>query len=134
ADYESDDPGSLNVSAGKTTTADLTLHKANYLSSQLTNAEWLASIPGSGEQKTALLACVQCHTLQPIVRSRHDSEEFLQVQERMGGYANQATPLHPQRRLADRLPEVGGEQRVHARQALAQYLSTANLSSGSTWS
>src|SRR3984893_11960478 len=134
ADYELDGPGPVNISAGKTTTADLTLHKANYLSSQLSNAEWLASMPGSDEQKNALLACVQCHTLQLIVRSRHDRDEFLQVQERMGGYANQATPLHPQRRLADRLLESRGEQRVHARQALAEYLTTANLSSGSTWS
>lgn len=134
ADYELDDPGLVSISAGKTTSADLRLHKANYLSAQLTNAEWLASMPGSEAQKTPLLGCVQCHTLQPIVRSRHDSEEFLQVQERMGGYANQATPLHPQRRLAGRMLEVRGEQRVHARQALAEYLSTANLSSGSTWS
>jgi virginiamycin B lyase len=79
------------------------------------------------------LNCIQCHTLQLIVRSQHDPDEFMQVLERMGSYANQAFPLHPQKRLADRLLEARGEQRQRNRQEQAQYLSKVNLSSGAPW-
>ena len=39
---------------------------------------------------------------------RHDTDEFLQVIQRMGGYVNQSFPLHPQRRLAERMREEHG--------------------------
>src|SRR5579864_2065884 len=131
--YELDGPSSVEISGDKPATADLKLSKAKDLSSQLTNAEWILSAPGTNDQKSSLLNCIQCHTLQLIVRSQHDSDEFMQVLERMGSYANQAFPLHPQKRLADRLLEARGEQRQRNRQQQAQYLSTLNLSSGSTW-
>jgi virginiamycin B lyase len=131
--YELDGPGSVEISGDKPATADLKLRKAKDLASQLTNAEWIQSMPGTEDQKSSLLNCIQCHTLQLIVRSQHDSDEFMQVLERMGTYANQAFPLHPQRRLADRMLEVRGEQRQRNREAQAQYLSTLNLSAGSPW-
>src|SRR6202140_3967696 len=52
AGYDLDDVGPVQVSADKTATADLKLHKTNNLSSQLTNAEWLMSMPGTEEQKS----------------------------------------------------------------------------------
>ncbi len=62
------------------------------------NAEWLLSMPGPDAQKSFLLNCVNCHRLDFITRSHHTSAEFIQVMERMSGYANSATPLKPQRR------------------------------------
>ena len=131
--YELEGSNSVEISHDKPATADLKLRKAKDLSSQLTNAEWLLSMPGSDDQKAALLNCIQCHTLQLIVRSHHNPAEFMQVIERMGTYANQATPLHPQKRLAERLLEDRGEQRQRNRQKLADYLATVNVSGGSPW-
>ena len=45
---------------------DLQLNKvagASKLAMQLSNAEWLISVPGTREQKLALGGCVNCHTL-----------------------------------------------------------------------
>src|SRR5581483_7025064 len=113
--------------------ADLKLVKTKNLPAQLSNAEWLWSMPGPDEQKSFLLNCVNCHRLDFITRSRHTPAEFLQVMERMSGYANSATPLKPQRRKAERLFEDRGESRRLARERQAAYLATVNLSSGSAW-
>src|SRR6202167_515554 len=43
--YDLDGPGSATVDAQKGTTADLKLKKTRNLPSQLTNAEWLSSMP-----------------------------------------------------------------------------------------
>ena len=51
------------------TTADLKLRKTRNIASQLTNAEWLLSVPGTEEQKASLLNCLSCHTLERVVRS-----------------------------------------------------------------
>jgi streptogramin lyase len=131
--YELEDRGPLNVEEHHSATADLKVHKAKNLAAQLTNAEWLLSMPGTDEQKASLLNCIQCHTLQFIVQSHHDAGQFLKVIERMGTYANQAFPLHPQKRAAERLLELHGEARQRARQQQAEFLSTINLGSGATW-
>src|SRR6267154_2199097 len=60
AGYDLDDVGPVEITPDKTATADLKLHKAKDLSSQLTNAEWLLSIPGTEEQKSFLLNCMTC--------------------------------------------------------------------------
>lgn len=57
-------------------TKDLRLGKTKDLAAQLSNGEWLASIPGSDRQKDQLLNCVGCHTLERIMRSKYDSEGF----------------------------------------------------------
>src|SRR5438309_506849 len=94
------------------TTIDLKLAKASNLAAQLSNAEWIASVPGTHSQKRTLLNCVGCHTLERVVRSTHDSAGFVQTLQRMAGYANQSTALRPQRRLADRDRELIGEERA----------------------
>src|SRR5581483_344387 len=91
--------------------ADLHLRKAADLAGQLTNAEWLVSMPGSEPQKKFLLNCVGCHTLERIVKSKYDAEGFLQVFKRMAGYYPGSTPEHPQRLHGDFLRERGGELR-----------------------
>ena len=131
--FELTAPAVADVSAQKTTTADLTLRKTTDLAKQLTNAEWLLSMPGAHAKKSVLLGCVQCHTLERVVRSPHDAPAFLQTIQRMGTYTNQSTPLHIQPRRAERLLEMRGEERQRARQQLAEFLAGVNLGSGSTW-
>jgi virginiamycin B lyase len=131
--FELEDPGPIDIAAGKTTSADLKLAKAKDLASQLSNAEWLLSMPGPDDQKSFLLNCVNCHRLDFITRSRHTSAEFIQVMERMSTYANQSTPLKPQHRKAERLLEDRGESRRLARERQADYMSTVNLRTGPTW-
>ncbi len=97
AGYDVADPGSIDVAASKMASANLKLHKTANLAGQLSNAEWIMSMPGGDEQKGFLLNCVYCHRLDLITRSRHTSAECLQVMERMGTYANQSTPLQRRR-------------------------------------
>src|SRR5438876_649365 len=115
------------------TTIDLKLAKASNLAAQLSNAEWIASVPGTHSQKRTLLNCVGCHTLERVVRSTHDSAGFVQALQRMAGYANQSTALRPQRRLADRDRELIGEERARFQREQAEWLSAINLSSGPGW-
>src|SRR5712691_7961745 len=131
--YELDGPGTVAITAQNTATADLKLKRLQDFSSQLTNAEWLMSMPGPQPRKMALLGCVGCHTLERVVRNSHDTPGFLQVVQRMGTYANMSTPLHIQTRRAERLLEMRGEERQRARQELAEFLAGVNLGSGSTW-
>ena len=74
----------VDVTAGSTAQADLKLIRARDLAAQLTNAEWLYSMPGTDQQKRALQGCVTCHTLERIVRSKYDTDGFLQTVQRMG--------------------------------------------------
>ena len=97
---------------------------------QLTNAEWLMSIPGSDEQKKFLLNCAGCHTLQRIVSSTHNAAEFAQVIDRMAGYYPGSTPIHPQHLVGDFRRNIGHGANVDA---IAKYLASINLSSSPTW-
>ena len=126
--YDLDGPGTADLVAQKTTTADLKLRKAKNIVPQLTNAEWMLSVPGTEEQKATLLNCVGCHTLERIVRSTHDADEFTQVIYRMMGYAQVSQPIKPQRRMD---PDWAGTPEKYRQQA--EYLATINLSSVSKW-
>ena len=61
--YDIGSPAKAAVVDGKAAIADIRLMKARNLAGQLTNAEWMMSIPGTEDQKAALLNCVGCHTL-----------------------------------------------------------------------
>src|SRR5215831_9251234 len=65
--YDFDGPKTADVGAGRTTIADIKLRPTRNLAKQLTNAEWLASFPGTDTQKKALLNCIGCHDLDRIV-------------------------------------------------------------------
>src|SRR5205814_1293972 len=123
----------VDVAAQRTATADLKLHKVDDLAPQLTNAEWLISVPGTEQQKSTLLNCMGCHTVQRIAQSQHDANDFRAVLKRMAGYANQSTPLHPQKRRAERLLEQRGEERELIQQKQAEWLSTINLGRAAEW-
>lgn len=71
--YDLEGPTQISVTADKTATADLKLRAAQDIASQLTNAEWLASMPGTDAQKGQLLNCVGCHTLSRPLNSKYIS-------------------------------------------------------------
>jgi len=132
--YELDRPQAVEVPDQKTATQDLKLGKARDLAAQLSNGEWMASIPGTDRQKDHLLNCVGCHTVERIMRSKYDSEGFLTgILPRMQSYVQQSLPIHPQLRPAERLMEERGEDRIEVYRAVADYLSTLNLSKTEKW-
>ena len=132
--YELDQPQAIEIRAGetpdqKTATKDIRLGKTKDLAAQLSNVEWLESIPGTDQQKAQLLNCVGCHRVERIMRSKYDTEGFLTgILPRMQSYVQQSLPIHPQLRPAERLMEEQGEDRIEIYRSLAQYLSTINLS------
>jgi len=129
--YDLDAPAKVTV--GAQTSADLKLRKTEDLASQLSNGEWLASVPGTDAQRQGLLNCIGCHTLERVVKSAYTADDFMHVLPRMQGYVNQSIPAAPQLRRAERLMEERGDQRVQVYRALADYLSQINQSKG-TWS
>ena len=131
--YDLDGPESIDITPRKTTELDLKLRKTEDLASQLSNGEWIASMPGTDAQKGALLNCTGCHTLERVVRSDHNASDFMSVLQRMQGYVNQSIPAHPQLRRADRLMEERGDQRVQVQRQLADYLATINLRAAPEW-
>jgi len=131
--FDLDGKPTADVAAGNAATADLKLRKTRNVSAQLTNAEWIESAPGTREQKDALFNCVSCHTVERIVKSTHNADEFVQTMKRMGTYANQSVPMRPQLRKAERLLEERGDAREAALQRRAEWLATINLSEGPTW-
>jgi virginiamycin B lyase len=134
--YDLEGPGSADVTDGAATSADLKLKPTRNLSAQLTDAEWLMSMPGTEEQKGFLLTCNSCHTIERIVRSTHDAQEFVQVFERMGHYYPGATPQKPQRLVGDKRRD-GPEatlRREAAQGPTPGWLATVNLSQHDTWS
>jgi virginiamycin B lyase len=132
--YDLDGPDQVLVAPDKTATADLALRKSEDIASQLTNAEWLASMPGTDAQKGHLLNCVGCHTLDRPLRSKYSADDFLtMVLPRMQGYVNQSIPAHPQLRRAERLMEERGDQRVQVYRGAADYLASVNLSAQPKW-
>ena len=52
----------------------------------------MMSIPGTEEQKAMLLDCTGCHTVERIMRSTHDADEWTQVITRMKGYGAVSPP------------------------------------------
>jgi len=131
--YDLDGRATAEIAAQKSATVDLKLRKTADLAAQMTNAEWLASMPGDPKMKNTLLGCVGCHSLERIVRSKYDADGFLSTVQRMSTYANQSTPLNPQKRLTTRATELVGEDRVRVQRAQADFLASVNLSQSSTW-
>jgi len=60
--YELDSPLTVSVTK-KGTVAHLKLKKTSDLAAQLSNGEWITSMPGTDQQKGQLLNCVGCHTV-----------------------------------------------------------------------
>ena len=129
AGFELDGAKSIDLaSAGAT--SDVKLKKTTNLAKQLTNAEWMASMPGTDDQKLQLLNCVGCHTLERIVKSSYDSDGFVDIQTRMSSYAQVSQPIKPQpRKEFSRSSDP--EKRFRK---MADFLASINLSQGPQWS
>ena len=130
--YELKGPAATELKPSAAAAVDLQLEPIKDLASQLTNAEWLMSMPGTDEQKKFLLNCNSCHSLERIVKSKYDADGFLQIFQRMSGYYPGSTPERPQ-------PLVGSARREglgrdgDARKS-AEWLASVNLSKQDTWS
>jgi streptogramin lyase len=132
--YDLDNGSAVDIVAQKTTTHDLKLRKTEDLAAQMSNGEWMASVPGSDRDKGVMLNCLGCHTLERAMRSPHDADTFMKVTlPRMQGYVNQSIPAHPQLRKGERRMEERGDQRVQIYRSAAEFLSRVNLGSDSTW-
>jgi len=110
---------------------DLTLNKVtstSKLARQLSNGEWLMSVPGTREQKLALAGCVNCHPLQRVMFSHFGAEEMAQVVQRMAMHTNNSSPMHPWMRPAEGPigPPAAGQIEF------GKYLSSINLSAADT--
>ena len=89
--YDLAGPDSMEIPAQAK--IDLKLKKAADPAAQLSNGEWMASVPGTDQQKGLLLNCVGCHTLERVVRSPHDAETFVKtVLPRIAAAVNGAVP------------------------------------------
>jgi streptogramin lyase len=151
--YDLVDPGPVEVAAGKTATIDLSLKPAADLSKQLSSREWALSVGGPDDLRATMAmsgeSCTYCHSLERIVKSKHNADEFEKVITRMQHYFadGSAAPtgtgrarslLEDKERLEaiDKSPfwvtgKVGSTERL-TRAELGKYLATINLSEGRT--
>ncbi len=113
--YDVDAPHDIQVAKDATATADLKLVKTRDLAAQLSNSEWLASFPGTEQQKASIRACTHCHTLERIARSRYDVDKLTGVIERMSTYPQLSFPMKIQKLVAPRIG--GGEDPLEQGQA-----------------
>ncbi len=126
--YDLSAPAATTVASEQTSNVDLKLEPTKDLPDQLTDAEWTMSIPGTDDQKAALLNCTSCHTLERVVLSTHNVDEWMLVVQRMMGYGAVSQPVKPQPML-DR--ERAGKPEQYRK--FAEYLATINLSAVDKW-
>jgi virginiamycin B lyase len=130
AGYALDGPKAVEIPAGGNATADLKLGKTRNLASQLSNAEWLMSLPGDDKTKAFLTECTSCHTLQRVFMSSYDAEAWPDIFARMGRYSPGSTPQAPQPLLPGprgERPRVRGDVK-----AAAEFLASVNMSASDT--
>ena len=124
--YQLDAEQSVDI-AETTAGVDLRLRKTHDLAAQLTNTEWLMSMPGTAEQKRPLIECMSCHTYERAMRSTYDADALFAALKRMPQYANNSTLARVQPRVALRKVSEDTLRRT------ADYLATVNLSHGAVW-
>jgi virginiamycin B lyase len=129
AGYDLAAPAATDVVSEQTAHVDLNLAPTKDLADQLTDGEWMMSIPGTSDQKAALLNCTSCHTLERVMLSTHDVDEWMQTVQRMMGYGAVSQPVKPQPMLDRARAGIPEQYRK-----LAQYLATINLSATDKWS
>jgi virginiamycin B lyase len=135
--FELPDPGQIKIAAKNMTLLALSLRTAGDIASQLSNGEWLLSMSGTVKEKQQFLGCVGCHTLERVVRSRYNANDFAHVVNRMRGWAQGSTPLRPQMR-PDFVSAKGGmnnamEEPGQRAVQIGEFASTINLSKVSRW-
>ncbi len=124
--YEAADPAMSATVGTKATQTNIKLKKTSDLFSQLSDVEWLMSIPGTNEQKEYLFrTCSHCHTLGPILQSTYDQAGWMKTFGRMRGWDQVSSITNPV--LS---PDKGGAP--FGSEEFAKYLSSINLSSHDT--
>jgi streptogramin lyase len=134
--YDLSGPDKVDIAANAPASLDLTLRKTTDLAVQLTNAEWMESIPGTFPQKHFMRNCTNCHSLQLPLYSTHTADEFVDVQNRMSKYAAASSVLQPQLLVADRITnqgEFGLERHKEIVRKQAEFLAGINLSAADVW-
>ncbi len=128
--YNLDGPKTVSVAADKPAMIDVKLAKTRNLASQLTNLEWMLSAPGTDEQKKALTGCTNCHSVERILASSYNAEEFYEVIKRMAQYSNNSFYKKPQIRAEAR--DIN--RFVPNADKVAAYFASINRSEGErTW-
>ncbi len=128
--YTLDGPKTVSIAADKPSSVEVKLNKSKNIASQMSNLEWMLSAPGTDEQKKALTGCTNCHSVERIVQSSYNAEEFLDVIKRMAQYSNNSFYKKPQIRA-----EVRDINRfVPNAEKVAAYFASINRSEGErTW-
>ena len=125
--YEIANPNLVAMVGKKTTEVSIMLKPTLDLASQLTDVEWLMSIPGTQEQKVALYrSCILCHNLAPIMKSQYDAAGWLETFKRMRNWSNLSMFTKPV------ISHRGEGTFPFEPEEFAKYLSSINLSSRST--
>jgi streptogramin lyase len=127
--YELDGAAAAAVAAGKVASADLRLKKTTNLAAQLTNADWMASLPDA-PQRRIIASCTTCHTLQRIVESTYTADDFMALVPRMMRYGAMSKPNHPQV-APDRSPTSAPKGDVLRN--FAEYVASVNRSTHPTF-
>src|SRR5580700_11259288 len=129
AGYELDGAGTAVVAADTAASHDLKLRTTANLAAQLTNADWMASLPDA-PQRRLIASCTTCHTLQRIVESTYAADDFMALVPRMMRYGAMSKPNHPQV-APDRSPTSAPKGDVL--QKFAAYLASVNRSTHPTF-
>ena len=103
---------------------DIDLAPTANIAPQLTNTDWFDSIPGKEKDKRPLMACMSCHSLERIVQSTHDANEFLPILRRMANYVAESGQ--------DDIPQRASPREIPADKlnSFAAYLASINRSRG----
>src|SRR5437870_1372898 len=127
--YELDGPKSVGVADDGAPVA-VKLKKAGNPTAQLTSGEWMASFPGTAQQKNFMDRCTSCHTYERIAKSSYSADEWITVLQRMASYAPGSMGVEPQKRKEIRERTVVDAERLRPR---AEYLASINLSNTPQW-
>lgn len=116
-----------SVEKGRSKT-DIRLNKTRDLAAQLSDVEWLMSIPGTQEQKEWLSrSCVFCHSLTHVMESRYDAAGWMSTFARMANYSGSSAFFKPV------LSPTANHEMISFTKGdaeLAEYLASINLRSG----
>jgi len=127
--FELDGPKTVDVAEAGAPVA-VKLKKAGHLANQLTSGEWMASFPGTPQQKHFMDRCTSCHTYERIAKSSYSADEWIVVLQRMASYAPGSVGMEPQKRKEIRERTVVDGERLRPR---AEFLASINLSSSPQW-
>lgn len=124
--YDPAVPGMTATVAKGVTEENIKLVKTKDLAAQMSDVEWLMSMPGPQEQKEHLFrTCSHCHTLAPILASNYDAAGWMTTFARMRGWDQVSSIDYPVKS-----PDHGGAP--FGNEEFAKFLASINLSSRTT--